>query len=143
MTKLITTTLLIAALTLGHSAQGQSSEKITTMDFVQILDGNKEETLYYYNNNWKVLREQAIEKGYIHSYQLLEVPLNEDFPVEIILITTYANQSQYDQREDNFGVLIEARGGRNLLNEKQPSEFRKIIFSREDMRYLVEGTVEN
>lgn len=100
------------------------------MDFVQILDGRRAETLYYYENNWKVHRENALKKGWIKSYQLLESPRNDGPEFDIVLITTYADREQYDMREENFGVLIEAHGERRLMNELQPSEFRNIIFSR-------------
>ena len=132
----------LIALTMGlvFFTYGQSSgEKISTMDFVQILGDQREETIYYYENNWKVHRENALKKGYIDSYQLLEVPKGEDLAFEIILITTYTNLEQYEQREDNFGTLIEAHGGRRLLNEKQPTQFRNILFSRDNVRYLFEG----
>lgn len=137
--RMMTTGLMVLTMSLFFSAYGQSSEKISSMDFVQILGNNRAETIYYYENNWKVLREQALEKGYIHSYQLLEVPKGEDLAFELILITTYRDQAQYDMREDNFGVLIDAMEGRKLLNDKQPAEFRNIVFFREDIRYLFEA----
>ena len=132
--------LMVLTMSLFFSAQGQSNEKISSMDFVQILGDNRAETIYYYENNWKVLREQALEKGYIHSYQMLEVPKGDDLAFEIILITTYKDQAQYDRREDNFGELIEAMDGRKLLNDKQPGTFRNILFGREEVRFLHEGS---
>ena len=61
--------LLIILLGVFSICYGQKDEKVSTIDFVQILDDNKEEALYYFQNNWQVLRDMAIEKGYIHSYQ--------------------------------------------------------------------------
>lgn len=119
--------------------EGQSTEKVSTMDFVQVLNGNQEETIYYYENNWKFLREQAIVRNYIHSYQLLKVPGAEDFSFDIILITTYENQEQYNKREENFAELIDARGDLRLLNEKEPAMFRKILFNKENVSHLFEG----
>ena len=119
---------------------GQTTQKISTMDFVQILNENREETLYYYENNWKQLREDAVRDGYIHSYQLLEVERQEELAFDLILVTTYANQEQYDKREDNFGKLIDARGSLKLLNEKTPNDFRKNLFYRENIIHLYEGS---
>ena len=116
-----------------------AQEAISTMDFVQILDGRKNETLFYYENNWKVHREKALAKGYIKSYQLLEAARGDGPAFDIVLITTYANQEQYNKREENFGLLIEAHGERKLLNDLQPSEFRSIIFSRDPAIELVGG----
>jgi hypothetical protein len=58
--------LLASTVTLG-----QSNNKISTIEMVKIKNGNKAEALYYFEHNWKVLREMAVEKGYIDSYQLL------------------------------------------------------------------------
>ncbi len=134
-----TSALLMVLASLFFHGYGQSSDKISTMDFVQILGDQRAETIYYYENNWKALRDEALDQGFIHSYQLLEVPKGEDLAFDIILITTYADQAQYDGREENFRVLIDAKGGRKLLNEKQPGQFRNIIFNREDIRYRFEG----
>ena len=106
------------------------------MDFVQIINDNREETLFYYNNNWKKLREEAIKKEYILSYQLLDVEATEDAPFDIILITTYIDKEQYDKREEHFSELIEARGPVRLLNDKKPGDFRKILFNKDPVKHI-------
>ncbi len=90
---------------------------------------NHAETKFYYKNNWEQHRQKAQSKGYIESYMLLETEPSEQAPFHFMLITTYPNQASYDQREQNFRPLIDAAGGRKLLNDKQPSEFRKILFA--------------
>lgn len=114
----------------------QHDDRITTVDFVQILDDNKAEAEFYYQNNWKVLRQMALKKGYIHSYQLLETPVSEEAPFHYMLITTYADKAQYDLREDHFGELIKEKGELKLLNDKKPGEFRKSLFSKEMVRHF-------
>ena len=113
----------------------QVNDKITTIDFVEILNGNHDEALFYYQNNWKVLREMAVEKGYIHSFQLLETPHTKSEPFHIMLVTTYGDQDQYDKREDHFGELIEKLGSLKLLNQKKPVDFRKTVFSKDMVRH--------
>lgn len=113
----------------------QANDKISTIEFVEIVNNNKEEALYYFQNNWKVLRDKAIKKNYIHSYQLLETPASDNAPFQIVLVTTYLNKTQYDQREDHFQELIKDSGGLKLLNDKQPTEFRKSLFSKEMVRH--------
>lgn len=127
--------LILILLSVCYGSYGQANEKISTIDFVQIVNNNMDETIYYYQNNWKVLREMAIKKGYIHSFQLLETPHSEDAPFQIMLITTYLNKEQYDLREDHFTELIEEKGDLNLMNEKKPGEFRKILFNKEKVRH--------
>ncbi|MTI40742.1 hypothetical protein E1140_14660 [Fulvivirga lutimaris] len=106
------------------------------MDYVQILNKNEEEAIYYYKNNWEKLRVKAVEAKFIKSYQLLRLSESDTSDYHIILLTTYANQEQFDKREENFGRLIEARGDRKLLNEKQPDEFRKIVKTNESVGHL-------
>ena len=115
---------------------GQKDVKITIIDFVQVLNDNGSEAMFYYQNNWKVLREMALEKEYIHSYQLLKVSPSEDAPFNIMLITTYKNEEQYSLREDHFTSLIKERGPLKLLNSKPPKEFRKTLFTKEKVSHL-------
>ena len=101
----------------------QHDEKQSTIDFVEILDNNTEEALFYYQNNWQQLREKAIKKGYIHSYQMLQTESTPEAPYHFILITTYVNKTQYDAREAHFDEIIAASGGLKLLNDKKPTNF--------------------
>ncbi|MEO1054301.1 MAG: hypothetical protein AAFX87_26930 [Bacteroidota bacterium] len=125
------TTLL--TLTFAFIAQiglAQEDNRISTIDFVQILDGNSEEAIFYYENNWLKLRKEAVKKGYIGDYQLLKVESTDDAPFHLMLVTTYANKAQFDQREPHFQELIQAKGELKLLNGKKPGDFRKVIFAK-------------
>ncbi len=113
----------------------QENEKITSISCVQILDDNRDETIYYYENNWMVLRKRAVEEGYIDSYQWLEVPYSAETPYHFMLFTTYKNQEQFEKREDNFAILIEERGPLRLLNEKTSGEFRKIVYDVDSINH--------
>ena len=66
--KVILTTLFFG---IYFICQAQQSDKNSTLDFVQILNNNTEEALFYYQNNWRVLREKAMSKNYIESFQML------------------------------------------------------------------------
>ena len=132
---MIKTLIFVALLNVFSISYGQNDGKISTVDFVQILNDNEEEALYYFQNNWKVLREMALKKEFIHSYQFLEVPPSEDAPFHLMFITTYLNEEQYKLREDHFAELIEERGPLKLLNDKKPEEFRKSLFAKEKVRH--------
>lgn len=129
------TVFLLIVLSMNTISYAQKDDRISTMDFIQILNGNKDEALYYYQNNWKILRDMAKKKGYIHSFQMLETPAGEDESFQLILITTYTNKEQYDLREDHFRELIKEKGALNLMNDKKPGEFRKTLFSKEMIRH--------
>lgn len=111
--------------------QAQQSERTSTIDFVEILNGNISETEYYYQNNWKILREMAVKRGHIVSYEIIETAPTSEAPFHLMLITTYATKAQYKQREKHFQALIKEKGNLELLNDKKPSEFRKTLFSKE------------
>ena len=114
----------------------QTNTKISTLDFVQVLNENKDEAIFYYENNWKQLRIRAVEEGYISTFQLLESPLHESEPFQIILMTTYDNVAQYEKSEENFQKLIKEQGGLKLMNDKKPGDFRKVLFSRTNVKHL-------
>lgn len=126
--------LLCFALSFGLLGYSQNNSKVSSIDFVQVLNENKAEALYYYRNNWRILREAALKQKYISSYNLLEIEPSEATPYHFILITTYANNEQYDNREKHFQDLIESSGGLKLLNEKEPKDFRKVIHGQDSVK---------
>lgn len=113
----------------------QMDDRVSTMDFVEILNNHKKEALFYYKNNWMELRIMAVEKKYIHSFQLLETPATVENPYHLILISTYENKEQFDKREENFSKLMDKRE-RKLMNDLQPKEFRKILYSKKMVKHL-------
>lgn len=123
--------IVLAFMVFCATVFGQKNEKISTIDFVKIVNNNKKEVVFYYQNNWEVLRKMAIKKGYIDSYQLLETKPTKDAPFSFMLITTYKNKAQFDKREPHFQELIKAKGKLKLLNNKKPREFRKVIFGKD------------
>lgn len=133
---MIKTILLGFMLMVSSISIGQHDNSISSISFVQILNDHKAEAVFYFQNNWKVLREMAINKNYIQSFQLLKTPFTEDAPFHIMLITTYADKAQYDLREDHFTELIEEKGPLKLMNDKKPNEFRKTLFSKKMVRNL-------
>lgn len=107
----------------------QTSNSISSIDFVKIKNNNREEALYYYENNWKALREVAIKKDYIQSFQLLLTDDDEKANFDIMLVTVYKDEAQYEKSETNFQEIIEARpDGLKLLNDKKPGAFRELVF---------------
>lgn len=120
------TKLVVYLFCVSFFSFGQT-DHISMIDYVQVLNGNKTEALYYYQNNWEQLRKKAKKKNLIESYQLLETKPTADMPYTFILITTFKNRAQYDLRESNFQKLIDNRGKLKLLNDKTPTDFRKVI----------------
>ena len=71
-----------------------SLAEVVAVVFVKVLNGNEQEAVYYYENNWKQHRIKALDRGYISSYKLL-VKASDDGNTDILLITCYASEAQY------------------------------------------------
>ena len=128
--------LLFIVLFMSSFCFAQQNNQLSTIDFVKVLNNNKEEVVYYYNHNWKILREMALKKGYIASYQFLETSPSEKAPFSFILITTYPNQEQYDLREKHFAEVIKEKGALQLMNDKKPADFRENLYNKEGVKHL-------
>jgi len=113
-------------------ARGQSKNPILTMDFVQVKNGKHQEALYFYENNWKVYRDIALQKGYIQSYRLVTTAADSLANFDIILITEYADSTHLNASEERFQHIIkEVRpNGPKLLNNLKPADFRQNLFLR-------------
>ncbi|MFD1615271.1 hypothetical protein [Gelatiniphilus marinus] len=127
--------IFITILLSFYFATSQPSSSVSIIDFVQVLNKNKAEALFYYQNNWLQLRIKALEKGYIASYQLLETQPTAKTPYTFMLITTYKNNAQYKASETHFNGLIAASDGLKLLNEKKPNTFRKVILNHDAVKH--------
>ncbi|HYH14271.1 MAG TPA: hypothetical protein VD794_03570 [Flavisolibacter sp.] len=124
--------LLTALLSITLPSFGQSNNAILTMDFVKVKNGKHQEALYFYENNWKVYRDMAMQKGYIKSYRLVTTSVDSLANFDIILMTEYADSTQMNRSEARFQQIIkEVRPtGPKLLNELKPNDFRQNLFLR-------------
>ena len=65
------------------------------VDVVQILEDRAMETLFYYEQNWKKYREQALSDGVISGYQILALPKDSKTDFDLLLMTEYPNQEAF------------------------------------------------
>lgn len=119
---------------LSCSAWAQSKAKITVIEFVEILEDQKKEALYYYENNWKLLRVAARAEGYIDSFQMIEIAHSQELPAHLLLITNFKDKAQYEAAEGNFKKLMAGHGEMRLLNHQQPDNFRKNLMHKVSVR---------
>ncbi|AQG79317.1 hypothetical protein [Spirosoma montaniterrae] len=118
----------------------QRSAPVAIVDFVKILNGRQQEAIFYYENNWKVYREVALEKGYIKGYKLMRTASDSTANFDLMLITEYTDSLQYNLSEERFQQIIKDRSpnGSKLLNDYKPGDFRKNLFFKKS-RILLEG----
>ena len=102
---------------------------IEEMEFVKVLNGKRDEVRYYYENNWRLYRDAAFKRGMIDSFEYIDVTAPADGAFDIILITRYRGQEQYDEREKNFAELSKELSpkGPFLRGNSKPDAFRKVV----------------
>ena len=111
----------------------QAQTGVSVVDFVKIKNQRNKEALYYYENNWKVYRDNALEKGFIKSYKLLTTQADSAANFDIILITEYVDSTQFQLSEERFQQIISnvSPNGSKLLNEWKPTDFRQNVFFKQ------------
>lgn len=124
--------LFFLLLSFSLQAGAQQNQPVVLMDFVRVKEGRFAEALFYYQNNWKIYRDEALRKGYITGYRILETTADSAANFHLVLITEYADSVQYSNSEKNFeGILKALRpNGSLLLNNLQPADFRQNLFYR-------------
>ena len=105
----------------------EADSKIAVTELVSVLNGNTDEAVYFYRNNWVELRKEAKKRGFIDSWEMQTVKSGGDFG--IVLITRYKDEMQYKLAEPNFRKLIEEMRpeGPLLVNTLKPNDFRKSV----------------
>ncbi|QQS39926.1 MAG: TlpA family protein disulfide reductase [Acidobacteriota bacterium] len=102
---------------------------VAVTELVKIVNGKRDEAVFYYRNNWMKLREEAVKRGYIESYEMQVGDPREEGEFDIVLITRYRDKAQFDASEPNFQKLIKELLpiGPVRMNEAVPDEFRKSV----------------
>jgi len=103
---------------------------LSTVDFVKIKDGKRDEALYYYENNWRLYREEALRRGLIHSYELIDAKSPAGAEFDLILITRYRGAAQLRESEKNFEPILKQMrpNGPLLKNDLKPDDFRQSVY---------------
>jgi hypothetical protein len=122
--------ILFELVAIGQSSAAQHNKEVTLMDFVKIKDGKKAEAMYFYENNWKLYREEALKRNIIQSYRLIEAAPDSLNNFDLILVTVYKDSAQYSKSEENFRPVLAALrpNGPALLNNLKPADFRLNVF---------------
>lgn len=102
-----------------------------TIDLVKIKDGKRDEAIYYYENNWRFYRAEAVKRGVIDSYELIDARSDASAAFDLILITRYRGEAQLANSEKAFEPIINelAPNGPFLKGTSKPEDFRQIVSS--------------
>lgn len=112
---------------------------IRIMDFVKINPEKEAEALFFYENNWKIYREKALEKGYISNYEMIRVKANETLNFDFILMTEFPDAAALENVELNFQpIMRELRpNGPVFLNELRQKDFVVSRFAADEGKVLI------
>lgn len=121
-------TYLLLALSLASLCPVAMADTVTVVEGVKILNNNRAEAVFYYQNNWAQFRRDAELQDAISSYELIIASPGSDETVDILLITRFDDADQYAGIEDAYEKIA---GGRDLqlLNDVKPGDFRQNLFS--------------
>jgi thiol-disulfide isomerase/thioredoxin len=102
---------------------------LETIDFVKIKDGKRDEAIYFYENNWRFYRAEAVKRGIIDSYELIDARSDKDSAFDLILITRYRGEEQFKNRETAFDPIIKelTPKGPFLMSTSHPDDFRQNV----------------
>ncbi len=101
------------------------------IDFVKVKDGKRDEARYYFENNWRFYRAEALKRGVIDSYEYIDATSEKDTSFDIILITRFRGEEQFKNSEQAFAPIIQelTPNGPFLKANTKPDEFRQVVFS--------------
>lgn len=110
--------------------EARIGKSVFTVDFAKAKEGEYENYLKFLKLNWFEARRIARKRKQIKSFQLLVLPETEKSDWNFILITEYGNQSQFDEREKNFGLIFKQRGVK-LIDGKSSRDMADIVISKD------------
>lgn len=99
--------------------------QVSTIDVVRVKGEYEKEAVYFYENNWKVFREEAMREGYISGFELVKSDVDSVGVMAMFLVTHYKDSASYGGSEKNFGGIIKrmSPGGPKMLNSVVRREF--------------------
>ena len=130
--KLLTTLLFLFIQMAAIQAQ-QNNNGIWLVDFAKTKAGHRAEMLYYLEQNWKLYRDAALDKGYISGYRLLETSPDSLGDFDFILLTEFPDSAVFHDREAHFQPLMKTLrpSGPKLLNDLKAADFRDLKISKD------------
>lgn len=102
----------------------------TVIEFVKFKNGNRKQAEYFYENNWKLYREEAKKRNVIASFDMLPSDPEAAGSFDLMLITRYRGKEQFDNSEKGFEPILKdlRPNGPALLDAVRPDEFRETVF---------------
>ncbi len=122
---------LFAMLGFSTHTQAQSlqlEKAVWAVDYIKAKEGQLPDLVQFFEQNWAGARQYGKKKKYIADYQWFVLPNNADY--QVVLMTKYRDQAQYEQREANFQKIF-AKHKLVLIAGKSSRDMGEIVKSEE------------
>jgi hypothetical protein len=90
----------------GAMDERGAAEGVLAIDFVRTFPGEQEDYLRFIEWNWARARAAAQEEGFVVGYEVIAREPDEA-EWDVMLITAYADEAAYADREEHFARLFE------------------------------------
>jgi hypothetical protein len=90
----------------GAQSPSDNEKPVWTMEFLKVMPGQFGPTLGYLDDNWMRIREEAKRQGAVLSYHRIAEQSTSESDRNIVLLTEYKNQAEYDGREKLFASIV-------------------------------------
>ncbi len=85
-----------------------TQDTVWTVDLIKTLPGQQANYIRSIENNWAGARHLARERGAVLSYQAFAAPQDSTRGWDVILMTEYADSTQWANRETTFEAIFES-----------------------------------
>ncbi len=112
---------------------GFSQSSIALINTVKAKQVYEKEVMYFYENNWKAYRQEALKAGYISGYQLIKSRPDSTGLFSVILVTQFPDSITFRNVEENFRPIMQklSPNGPKMLNALKRNEILQTVGSYE------------
>ncbi|NNF59152.1 MAG: hypothetical protein HKN04_13030 [Rhodothermaceae bacterium] len=119
--------LPLALLAGCRSVAPASTDTVLAIDFLQTLPGEQADYLRFVDLNWRTARAVAQAEGAVVRYEVLAREPSED-EWDVMLITEYASEAAYAEREAIFARIFESpRWTLQLIDGKNSRDMASFV----------------
>lgn len=99
--------------------------QIATVDIIKARAQYEKEAMYFFEQNWKPFREEALKLNHISGFQLIKTAADSTGLFNIVLITQFSDSTQFKKVEENFRPIMKRLSptGPRMLNGVTRKEF--------------------
>jgi len=109
------------------------SQKVSTFDIVKVKASFEKEAMYFYNNNWRAFREEALKQKVIIGFEMFKSAIDSTNHFDLTLVTTYKNEKYFAEAEEKFRPIMQkvSPNGPKYLNTIKREQFLQYVAGSE------------